>query len=68
MTAPVTGDKWYYIKGQAERLRVKFLRCDGVLYEVSKSHYATGPSPLWDIEEVHVVDIPAFLPDPPDDD
>lgn len=50
--------KWYYLKEQAEEHNVRFLRCNGVLYEVTKTHYPTGPSPLWAINEVQYIDIP----------
>ena len=61
-------DKWHYLKWQAEKRKARFLRCDGVLYEVTKSHYATGPSPLYSIDEVRAVDVPAFVPEPSYDD
>ena len=60
----MTNEKWHYLKREAEKRKVRFLRCDGVLYEVTKSHYATGPSPLWSIDEVRLVDVPAFAPEP----
>jgi len=60
----MTDEKWNYLKRQAEKTKARFLRCDGVLYEVTKSHYPTGRSPLWSIEHVRPVDVPAFVPDP----
>ena len=60
----MTDEKWYYLKRQAEKNNARFLRCEGVLYEVTKSHYATGPSPLWSIDEARPVDVPAFVPEP----
>jgi len=60
----MTDEKWYYLKRQAEKQKARFIRCDGVLYEVTKSHYATGPSPLYSIDEVRAVDVPAFVTEP----
>ena len=60
----MTDEKWYYLKQHAEKHKARFVRCAGVLYEVTKSHYATGPSPLYSIDEVRPVDVPAFVPEP----
>lgn len=60
----MTDEKWYYLKRKAEKHNARFLRCNGVLYEVRKSHYATGPSPLWSIDEVLPIDIDDFVPEP----
>ena len=64
----MTDEKWYYLKRQSEKHKARFIRCDGVLYEVTKSHFATGPSPLYSIDEVRAVDVPAFVPEPSYDD
>lgn len=59
----MTDEKWLYLKRLAEKHKARFLLCEGVLYEVSRSHYATGPSPLYSIDEVRFTDVPAFVPD-----
>lgn len=56
----MTREKWSYLKQQADKHKARFIRCQGVVYEVTKTHYATGPSPLYSVEEVRPVDIPAF--------
>ena len=56
----MTREKWSYLKHQADKRNARFIRCEGVVYEVTKTHYATGPSPLYSVEEVRPVDIPAF--------
>ena len=61
----MTNEEWYYLKREAEKRNARFLRCDGVLYEVTKSHFTTGPSPLWTVDEVWPADVPAFAPKPP---
>ena len=58
----ITKDKSNYLKGIAKKSNQRFLRCEGVMYEVSSSHYANGPSPLWSVEEVQFLDVP---PPPP---
>lgn len=57
-------EKWYYIRDEARKRNASLVRCDGRLYEVTKSYYVTGPSPLWSVTEVVPVDIPAFISDP----
>lgn len=61
----MTNEKWHYLKWQAEKCNARFIRCDGVVYEITKTHYQTGP--LWSIDEVQPVDVPAFVQDPEDD-
>lgn len=60
----MTDEKWYYILNHAKKLNDSFVRCDGKIYHVRQSTYATGPSPLWSVEEVIPVEIPSFVPDP----
>ena len=57
----MTREKWSYLKHQADKRNARFIRCEGVVYEVTKTHYAHGPSPLWSIEEVRPVDVPDFV-------
>lgn len=56
----MTREKWSYLKHQADKHKARFIRCEGVVYEVTTTLYATGPSPLYSIEEVRPVDIPGF--------
>jgi hypothetical protein len=56
----MTSEKWNYLKHQADKHKARFIRCEGVVYEVTKTHYANGPSPLYFIEEVRPVDVPGF--------
>jgi len=57
----VTREKWSYLKHQAKKHKARFVRCQGVVYEVTTTFYATGPSPLYSIEEVRPVDVPNFV-------
>jgi len=56
----MTSEKWNYLKRQAKKHNERFIRCEGVVYEVTTTFYATGPSPLYSIEEVRPVDVPPF--------
>lgn len=49
-----------YLKRMAKQHDTRFLRYDGVIYEVTWTTYPTGPSPLWSIEEVRPVDVPTL--------
>lgn len=60
----MTDEKWYYIRNEARKNNASLVRCDGKLYQVTQSHYATGPSPLWSVVEVIPADIPDFVSDP----
>ena len=57
----MTSEKWNYLKRQAKKHNERFIRCEGVVYEVTTTYYATGPSPLYSIEEVRPVDVPPFV-------
>ena len=57
----MTSEKWNYLKRQAKKHNERFIRCEGVVYEVTKKHYASGPSPLYAIVEVRPVDVPDFV-------
>ena len=57
----MTREKWGYLKHQAKKHNARFIRCDGVVYEVSTSYFPTGPSPLYSIEEVRPIDVPSFV-------
>ena len=57
----MTSEKWNYLKHQADKHKARFIRCEGVVYEVTTAFYATGPSPLYSIEEVRPVDVPDFV-------
>lgn len=59
----MTDEKWYYILNQARKINRSFVRCDGKIYQVYSTSYATGPSPLWSVEEVIPADIPPFVSD-----
>ena len=59
----MTEAKWHYLRKQAEARNERYIRCEGVIYEVTRLHFATGRSPLWEIREVHPVDVPAFVPE-----
>jgi len=56
----MTKELWAYLRTQAVKRNERFIRCDGVVYEVSTSYFPTGPSPLHSIEEVRPVDVPSF--------
>ncbi len=56
----MTRELWAYLRKQAVKRNERFIRCDGVVYEVSTSYFPTGPSPLHSIEEVRPVDIVEF--------
>jgi hypothetical protein len=62
----MTDEKWHYLKRQAEKHKARFLRCDGVVYEATKTNYPTGLSPLWSIEAIRLLDVPGFVPEPAD--
>ena len=55
-------EKWHHLRKQAEKANARFIRCDGVTYEVTRTSYPNGPSPLWSIDEVVPVDVQAFIP------
>ena len=57
----MTKELWTYLRKQAIKHNERFIRCNGVVYEVSTSYFPTGPSPLYSIEEVRPVDIPPFV-------
>lgn len=57
----MTNEFWEYLRTQAVKRNERFIRCDGVVYEVTKRHYASGISPLYSIEEVRPVDVPPFI-------
>lgn len=61
-------NKFYYLKRSAEKHDARFLRCNGVIYEVKKMYYPLRYSPVLDFEEVHPVDIPDFFPEEQFDD
>ena len=56
----MTPDKWDYIRRMSAKHNARFIRCDGVIYEVSKTHRPTGPSPQWSIDEVQATDVEDF--------
>lgn len=53
-------DKWDYIRRMSEKHKTRFIRCDSVLYEVTKIYRPTGPSPQWSIEPVRPLDVENF--------
>lgn len=57
----MTSEKWNHLKQQADKHKARFVRCEGVVYEVTKTYYAHGPSPLYSIEEVRPADVPDFV-------
>lgn len=61
----MTNELWGYLRRQAEKSNCRFLRCNGVLYEVTKTHYTTGPSPLWSVDEIRPKDVPGPEPEEP---
>ena len=61
--AYMTDQQWHYLKRHAERTGERFLRCNGVTYEVRRESFETGPSPQYTIVPVVPVQIPDFVPD-----
>lgn len=53
-------DKWEYIRRMSEKHKTRFVRCDGVVYEITKFYRPTGPSPQWSIELVRPKDVESF--------
>ena len=53
-------EKWDYIRLMSEKHNTRFIRCDGVLYEVIKTHRPTGPSPQWSIAPVRATEVKGF--------
>lgn len=54
----MTNEKQYYIREKAKTHNVRFLRCDGVIYEGYLCHHLCGRD--WIVEEVIPLDIPSF--------
>jgi hypothetical protein len=55
--------KFYFLINEARRRNVRFLRCEGRVYEVRSHSFPTGPSPTWSVDEVVPADV-TFVPDP----
>ena len=60
----MSNEKYAYLKKMAQKHNTRFLRCEGVLYEVTSTSYPTGPSPLWSVDIVRPVDVPPFATEP----
>jgi hypothetical protein len=53
-------DKWDYIRRMSEKHKARFIKCDGIVYEITKIYRPTGPSPQWSIEPVRPTEIEGF--------
>ena len=51
-----------YLINEAKLRRNRFLKCDGVVYEVNACHFTTGDTPIWAIDIVVPVEIKSFRP------
>jgi hypothetical protein len=59
----MTREEENFILKQAKLHDVRFVRCNGVLYEIRHLSFATGPSPVMIAREITPINI-EFRPDP----